>query len=130
MTPSRAPGRPRSERAEQAIIEATLELFAEKGAEGLCVPSKFYSNLRSGRPVIALMSPGAEVALVIDEAKCGAVVPVGDADALIAALQEMRANPEETSAMGRRAREVFLKQYSMELIVEKLHGVLCKAAFR
>jgi len=102
----------------------------DQGAEGLCVPSKFYSNLRSGRPVIALMSPGAEVALVIDEAKCGAVVPVGDADALIAALQEMRANPEETSAMGRRAREVFLKQYSMELIVEKLHGVLCKAAFR
>jgi AcrR family transcriptional regulator len=33
----RRPGRPRSERAEQAIIEATLELFAEKGAEGLCV---------------------------------------------------------------------------------------------
>ena len=33
----RRPGRPRSERAEQAIIEATLELFAEKGADGLCV---------------------------------------------------------------------------------------------
>ncbi len=28
---------PRSERAEQAIIEATLELFAEKGPDGLCV---------------------------------------------------------------------------------------------
>jgi AcrR family transcriptional regulator len=33
----RRPGRPRSERAEQAIIEATLELFAEKGPDGLCV---------------------------------------------------------------------------------------------
>jgi AcrR family transcriptional regulator len=33
----RRPGRPRSERAEQAIIEAALELFAEKGADGLCV---------------------------------------------------------------------------------------------
>jgi AcrR family transcriptional regulator len=33
----RRPGRPRSERAEHAIIEATLELFAERGLEGVCV---------------------------------------------------------------------------------------------
>jgi AcrR family transcriptional regulator len=34
---TRRPGRPRSEQAEQAIIEATLDLFAEKGFEGVCV---------------------------------------------------------------------------------------------
>jgi AcrR family transcriptional regulator len=33
----RRPGRPRSEQAEQAIIEATLDLFAEQGLEGVCV---------------------------------------------------------------------------------------------
>src|SRR3982074_1068849 len=31
----RRPGRPRSEQAEQAIIEATLALFAEQGVEGV-----------------------------------------------------------------------------------------------
>ena len=36
VTPRR-PGRPRSEQAEQAIIEATLDLFAEQGFEGVCV---------------------------------------------------------------------------------------------
>jgi AcrR family transcriptional regulator len=34
---TRRPGRPRSEQAEQAIIEATLDLFAEQGFEGACV---------------------------------------------------------------------------------------------
>ena len=34
---NRRPGRPRSEQAEQAIIEATLDLFAEQGFEGACV---------------------------------------------------------------------------------------------
>jgi AcrR family transcriptional regulator len=34
---SRRPGRPRSEQAECAIIEATLDLFAEQGFEGVCV---------------------------------------------------------------------------------------------
>jgi AcrR family transcriptional regulator len=33
----RRPGRPRSEQAEHAIIEATLDLFAEQGFEGVCV---------------------------------------------------------------------------------------------
>ncbi|MGH3257525.1 MAG: TetR/AcrR family transcriptional regulator [Streptosporangiaceae bacterium] len=33
----RRPGRPRSEAAEQAIIEATLEVFAEQGFDGVCV---------------------------------------------------------------------------------------------
>src|ERR1700722_19862509 len=33
----RRPGRPRSEQAEQALIEATLDLFAEQGFEGVCV---------------------------------------------------------------------------------------------
>jgi AcrR family transcriptional regulator len=34
---TRRPGRPRSEQAEQAIIEATLDLFAEQGFDGVCV---------------------------------------------------------------------------------------------
>ena len=33
----RRPGRPRSEQAEQAIIEAALELFGERGVGGVCV---------------------------------------------------------------------------------------------
>src|SRR5580692_9878750 len=34
---NRRPGRPRSEQAEHSIIEATLDLFAEQGFEGVCV---------------------------------------------------------------------------------------------
>jgi len=33
----RRPGRPRSEQAEQAIIEAALDLFADQGFDGMCV---------------------------------------------------------------------------------------------
>ena len=33
----RRPGRPRSERADRAIIDAALSLFAEHGVEGLCI---------------------------------------------------------------------------------------------
>ena len=33
----RRPGRPRSERADRAIIDAALDLYAETGPEGLCI---------------------------------------------------------------------------------------------
>ena len=33
----RRPGRPRSAQADEAILEATVELFAEVGLEGLTV---------------------------------------------------------------------------------------------
>ncbi|HEY2692103.1 MAG TPA: TetR/AcrR family transcriptional regulator [Streptosporangiaceae bacterium] len=33
----RRPGRPRSEQAERAIIDAALDLFAESGPDGLCM---------------------------------------------------------------------------------------------
>jgi AcrR family transcriptional regulator len=34
---ARRPGRPRSEQADQAIIDAALSLFAESGPDGLCI---------------------------------------------------------------------------------------------
>ena len=37
MTMHRRPGRPRSEQAERAIIDAALDLFAESGPDGLCM---------------------------------------------------------------------------------------------
>src|SRR5260370_11535290 len=37
VTTNRRPGRPRSEQAERAIIDAALDLFAESGVEGLCI---------------------------------------------------------------------------------------------
>jgi AcrR family transcriptional regulator len=37
VTAPRRPGRPRSEQAERAIIDAALDLFAESGPDGLCM---------------------------------------------------------------------------------------------
>jgi len=34
---ARRAGRPRSQEADTAIIRATLDVFAETGAEGLCI---------------------------------------------------------------------------------------------
>jgi AcrR family transcriptional regulator len=60
---SRRPGRPRSEQAEQAIIEATLDLFAEQGFEGVCVEA-VAARARVGKATIYRRWPNKEEMLL------------------------------------------------------------------
>jgi AcrR family transcriptional regulator len=55
----RRPGRPRSERADRAIIDAALSLFAESGAEGLCI-EKVAARAGVGKATIYRRWPGKE----------------------------------------------------------------------
>jgi len=55
----RRPGRPRSEQAERAIIDAALEEFAESGPEGLCI-EKVAARAGVGKATIYRRWPGKE----------------------------------------------------------------------
>ena len=56
---SRRPGRPRSEQADQAIIDAALSLFAESGPEGLCI-ERVAAKAGVGKATIYRRWPGKE----------------------------------------------------------------------
>ena len=96
----------------------------EPGMEGLCVPSKFYSILASGRPVLATVSPLSEVARVIDEAQAGVHMEQSATDALTAAVVRLSEHPDETARMGRNARHVLEDQYSMREVARRYYAVL------
>jgi AcrR family transcriptional regulator len=55
----RKPGRPRSEQADRAIIDAALSLFAESGPEGLCI-EKVAAKAGVGKATIYRRWPGKE----------------------------------------------------------------------
>ena len=96
----------------------------EPGMEGLCVPSKFYSILASGRPVLATVSPLSEVARVIDEAQAGVHMEQSATEALAAAVVRLSEQPAEAERMGRNARRVLEDQYSMAEVARRYHAVL------
>jgi AcrR family transcriptional regulator len=56
---TRRAGRPRSAQADRAIIDATLEVFAESGAEGLCI-EKVAAKAGVGKATIYRRWPGKE----------------------------------------------------------------------
>ncbi len=96
----------------------------EPGMEGLCVPSKFYSILASGRPVLATVAPKSEVARVIDEAQAGVHMEQSETQRLVSAVVALSEDPAAAERMGRNARRVLEEQYSMARVARQYHAVL------
>jgi AcrR family transcriptional regulator len=103
----RRPGRPRSERAERAIIEAALALFAECGVDALCI-EKVAARAGVGKATIYRRWPGKEDLLIdaLASLKTPLPEPRGRSarEDLIALLQAMSAD----TADPRRTREFAL----------------------
>jgi glycosyltransferase involved in cell wall biosynthesis len=87
--------------------------------EGLIVPSKFYGVLAAGRPCIFIGDPSGEVAMSLREIECGSSVPPDGAARLAEIISAYASSPEDTEAMGRRARAVFESRFDRPRAVEK-----------
>lgn len=96
----------------------------EKGIEGTCVPSKFYSIMAAGRPTLAVASPESELAMALEEHACGLVVPPANEEALMNALQKMLTSPEMLVDMAKNARTAFLANYTVSDTVGRLGEIL------
>jgi colanic acid biosynthesis glycosyl transferase WcaI len=78
-------------------------LTIKRGLEGVVVPSKLYSILAAGRPILALAPEGSDVARVVRRMNCGVVVDPEDPAALAAVIQELARARERLAGMGVRA---------------------------
>jgi AcrR family transcriptional regulator len=103
----RRPGRPRSEEADRAIIDAALCVFAEHGVEGLCI-EKVAALAGVGKATIYRRWPGKEDLLLDALAALKSPMPElrGESvrDDLVALMQAMAAMYDDP----RRAREFTL----------------------
>jgi colanic acid biosynthesis glycosyl transferase WcaI len=74
------------------------------GLGRVSVPSKTYSILAAGRPVVAAIDAGTAVPQILADARAGISVPPDDAPAFIAALQTLLADPGRRAQMGAAGR--------------------------
>jgi colanic acid biosynthesis glycosyl transferase WcaI len=99
-----APYQPR-ERLAEVLASGDLHVVPlRKGLASSSVPSKTYSILAAGRPLLAAIDEGTEVARVVAAARCGRAVPPDDPDAFTGALVALLDDPDEREAMGARGR--------------------------
>ena len=99
-----------------AISDCAL-VSLEKGATGLCVPSKTYSYMMQGIPLLAIMDEGDIVRDI--EAGAGLWVRNGESSRLAEAIRTLRDDPEKQKIMRQTCREIYLKHYTTEICTKK-----------
>src|SRR5215469_10923091 len=105
----RRPGRPRSEQADQAIMTAALELFAESGPAGLCI-EQVAARAGVGKATIYRRWPGKEDMLLDGLAVLASPLPKPQGKSVRADLIALLDAVCREAADPRRARLVALLQ--------------------
>jgi colanic acid biosynthesis glycosyl transferase WcaI len=94
------------ERLPEVLAAGDIHLVPlKRGLARSSVPSKLYSILAAGRPVLASVDHGTEVATTIARAGAGLAVDPEDPEVFAAALGRLLDDPAQRSAMGRSGRE-------------------------
>lgn len=98
-----------------------------RGLEGVVVPSKLYSILAAGRPVLAVAAATSDAARIVVESGCGLAADPDNPAAVAAAIRTLRSDPARLAEMGRRARET-AKKYARVNELERFVGIMDEVA--
>ncbi|ARI76254.1 glycosyltransferase family 4 protein [Halobacillus mangrovi] len=85
-----------------------------KGLKGLAVPSKTYSYMAAGKPVISIMDRESDIAEDLIENNAGYALEVGESQKLVNALEELLHDKDKRKRMGDNCRTVFASKYTKE----------------
>ncbi len=96
-------------------------------ASGYSVPSKVLTYLCAGRPTVASMPPDNDAARMLEAAGAGTVVAPGDVDAIMDAIEELRADVTRRGRMGASARARAEASFPIGPIADRFESLLARA---
>jgi glycosyltransferase involved in cell wall biosynthesis len=105
--------------------DVTLTIFAPYPVLETNSPNKFFDSLAAGKP--AVVNLDGWVRRLVEENDAGAWVPAGDSEALAWALSALAGDPARIERMGRNARDLAEREFSRDLMAERLERTLEEA---
>lgn len=100
-------------------ISDVFVVSLDSGLTGLAVPSKTYSYMMAGKPIISIMSKYADISQDLIDNEAGYSVEVGDVSSLITAINSIKNNQEKRILMGQNSRNLFKEKYTTEKSTSK-----------
>lgn len=117
-----------AEQVPHVMMAGDLHVITvRRGLEGVVVPSKLYSTLAAGRPVLAVAPARSDAARIVVESGCGLAADPDDPLAVAQAIRQLRDDPARLAIMALRAREV-ADRYARVNELERFVGILEDAA--
>lgn len=111
----------------QAVALASCSVVSlEPGLMGMCAPSKYYSCLLGGHPVVAVVEKESYLSTELEKEGVGFHVNNGDAEAFKKAILKMREAPEELQRMSERARQLYKRSYDYPVAMDKYEALMKK----
>jgi colanic acid biosynthesis glycosyl transferase WcaI len=119
------PVQPRDVFHELLATTSVALITQRRTVADIAFPSKAQTLLASGRPVVASVSAGSEVARAICEAEAGLIVAPEEPDALLEAILKLRDDSGLRIAMASKGREYAQKHWSHEQQLRLMEKKLC-----
>jgi len=118
------PYQPRERMAEiNASCDAAMITMAPKaGWDGF--PSKIYTTLACGKPSIVSTEEDSELAWIVNESRCGTVVPVEQNAAFASAVLNAYRRRGELEEEGQRGRRFVEENYSKRAVAMRYHSLI------
>lgn len=98
----------------------------QRSVSEVAFPSKIVTYLAAGRPIIASVNPDSEVARVALESGAGRVAAAEDAEAMLAAIQELRKTDLRT--LGENGRSYAANRWAPDRVLSQLEASLSTVA--
>lgn len=92
--------------------------------EGMAVPSKIMGIMAAGIPVLAVVPSESEIAMIVNEEKCGMVIDPEDLNGLHKAIETLKENDELRQQMAKNGRLAFEKKYTVSIIANAYKTLL------
>ncbi len=105
-------------------ISSCCVVSLEKGLVGMCAPSKYYSYLQGGHPLLAVVEKESYLAAEIAQERIGISVEIGDGEALSKAIVAFAADPQGCAEMGARAKALYDGRYAYEIAMQHYYDVM------
>jgi colanic acid biosynthesis glycosyl transferase WcaI len=103
-------------------------VLLRRGLGDVSVPSKSYSSLAAGRPVVASIDQGTEIPRLLDAAGAGRSVEPDDVDGFVAALRALVDDPVERARMGASGRRWVVAHASPTAVAAAYADLLAEVA--
>lgn len=112
---------------EQAVaISSCCVVSLEKGLKGTCAPSKYYSYLQGGQPVLAVVEKGSYLEKEVNREKIGCAVEVGNSKDLADKILFMLNHSDECKEAGERAELLYENMYAYGVAMNRYEDVIKK----